>query len=124
MRVTFLGFSRLILHENMKLRNGKTYKFRTYKSLMWKCDLLYGYYPDIHHCTPIRPHGICIGNWVKANFKYRINRVLCNKISHKERFTTRITLPPHATKFVSKFQWKGPWCLDDVLAQSFTIYPS
>ena len=106
----------------MKLRNGKIYKYQTHKSLTWTCDLLYGYYPEIDHCTPIRPHGICIGNWVKANFKYRVNRVLRNKISPKERFTTKITLPPQAMKFVSKFQSKGPWCLDDILTQSFTIY--
>ena len=93
-----------------------------YKSLMWKCYLLYAYYPDTHHCTPIRPHEICIGNWVKDNFKYRVNRVLSHKISSKERFTTKITLPSHATRFVSKYQSKGPWCLEDVLSQSFTIY--
>ena len=105
----------------MKLRNGKQYKYHKYRILTWIC-LFSSRNQDWDFCTPVHAHGICKSEFLRLNFKYRISRLCRNQIPIQERLYTQIQLPAHNNKYYCKLQQRGPWDLDVILSEPFTIY--
>ena len=79
-----------------RLRNGKTYHNYVGKQIIWTCvenprvpqpfrlQLL---------CDPSRPHRLCVDEFVRSHFRYRVRNGIL-KLGQEEYTKTKLVLPP------------------------------